>query len=444
MGQRSTRTYGGLNAKLTKPAICRFCYKVFARSTTYADLFQHFDLCGIETSAHEAIVNSALVKGMSFQDKAKWLREQLNKLKVSWTEDRVEIVVNRDSLLEQSFAEVMRLSPRDVKKEFYIIFEGEAASDAGGVTRVWLNLVTEELFSQKSGLFWRSETEVVSYVPIPHNQPSEKFCFAGRMFGKALLENVSIPCYLSKVIYKHLTQQPLELDDLKFLDTQLHRSLCFIKDNNIDGLALNQFAVAKTEDNAQVLYELKSEGCSLELDDSNKAEYCALRVEFETKKYFAEALTALLDGFYQIVPKELMQLLVYDELELMVCGLPWVDTTDWKEFTAYRGCYSADHPVIAWFWEVVEDLPQGKLSALLQFCTGSSRMPPDGFSSFKTIRGIAAPFTIESAYETSDSAYPRAHTCFNRLDLPLYSSKAALAKALNFVIENCNLEFGIE
>eukprot|EP00359_Climacostomum_virens_P002076 CAMPEP_0204901156 /NCGR_PEP_ID=MMETSP1397-20131031/2909_1 /ASSEMBLY_ACC=CAM_ASM_000891 /TAXON_ID=49980 /ORGANISM="Climacostomum Climacostomum virens, Strain Stock W-24" /LENGTH=381 /DNA_ID=CAMNT_0052069453 /DNA_START=478 /DNA_END=1623 /DNA_ORIENTATION=- len=381
---------------------------------------------------------------MSFQDKAKWLRGQLNELRISWTADRIQLVVKRDNLLDLSFTQVMQLSPRDVQKEFYVVFEGEAASDAGGVTRVWLNLLTENIFSQEVGLFQPCNTEVVSYSIRPHKHSNDMFIFAGRVLGKALLENVSVPCYFSKILFKHLTQQKIELEDLRFLDSQLYKSLVFIKENSIDGLALNQFAVIKTEDDFQVLYELKPGGCDIELDDSNKAEYIELRLKFETEKYFSEGLKSLLEGFWQVVPKEIIQLLHHDELELMLCGLPWIDTTNWREFTVYRGVYDKDHEVIQWFWEVVDNLPQKELGNLLQFCTGSNRMPPEGFSSFKTLRGHSAPFTIDPVILKNGFAYPRAHTCFNRLDLPMYASKETLQKALAFVIENSNLEFGIE
>jgi hypothetical protein len=381
---------------------------------------------------------------MPFLDKAAWIRAKLNDIKVSWTDDCVKLLIKRSSIVEYSFTQIMRLTPRDIQKEFNIAFEGEIASDAGGVTRVWLNLLTEKLFAAESGLFMRCETDALCYSIVPGKCSDEMFSFAGRVFGKALLESVSIPCYLSKVLYKHLTQQSIELADLRFLDTPLYNSLRYISSNSIEGLTLDRFAVDKPSEGARALFELKPRGSEIEIDEGNKAEYCALRLEFETKTYFAEALKRLLEGFFQVVPMDLVQLLMYDELELMLCGLPWVDTANWKEHTQYRGVYGASHPVILWFWDCLENMTQPQLSSLLQFCTGSSRMPPEGFSSFRTLRGRSAPFTIESVECSSDSVYPRAHTCFNRLDLPLYSSKVALRQALDFLIENCNLEFGIE
>ena len=36
--------------------------------------------------------------------------------------------------------------------------------------------------------------------------------------------------------------------------------------------------------------------------------------------------------------------------------------------------------------------------------------------------------------DSQDSLYPRAHTCFNKLDLPMYDNQAELEARLSFVI----------
>jgi len=88
-------------------------------------------------------------------------------------------------------------------------------------------------------------------------------------------------------------------------------------------------------------------------------------------------------------------------------------------------------------------LSQSQLSNLLVFVTGTSRLPIGGFISLKTLRGDSAKFTIESVKYVSGTL-PRAHTCFNRLDLPIYQSKKELKKALLFVIENHSIGFGLD
>jgi hypothetical protein len=381
---------------------------------------------------------------MPFDAKAKWLRAQIELIRVPWSEDHIQLVIDRGLILEYSFAQVMRLSKLDLKKEFCVAFDGELASDAGGLTRVWLNLLTEKLFLPENGLLRLCETEVVAYELFPDANLHDLCRFAGRIFGKALFENVSVPCYLSKVFFKHLTRHPVDLADLRFLDCQLHNSLTYISNNDIQDLSLDQFAVVKPSVGGSALFELKPGGSQVDLEESNKAEYLKLRLAFETEKYYGRSLKMLMEGFYEVVPQKLVRMLLPEELELMLCGLPWIDSQDWKEFTVYRGVYKPSHPVVIWFWDCLDHMSQSQMASLLKFCTGSHRLPPEGFSSFKTLRGDSAPFTIQSVETTDDSTYPRAHTCFNRLDLPTYSSRDAVSRALQFLIENSDLEFGIE
>ena len=66
----------------------------------------------------------------------------------------------------------------------------------------------------------------------------------------------------------------------------------------------------------------------------------------------------------------------FQELELIMCGLPNIDIEDWKANTLYTGEYdrNPNNHVCQWFWEVVEEEFDDELKArLLQFVTGESR-----------------------------------------------------------------------
>lgn len=95
-----------------------------------------------------------------------------------------------------------------------------------------------------------------------------------------------------------------------------------------------------------------------------------------------------------------------------------MDVDDWKKHTDYRG-YTESDDVVQWFWKVQHlfqnfDLYQAirtwdaeKKSRLLQFTTGTSRIPVNGF---KDLQGSDGPrrFTIEKAGDISQ--LPKAHT----------------------------------
>ena len=68
------------------------------------------------------------------------------------------------------------------------------------------------------------------------------------------------------------------------------------------------------------------------------------------------------------------------DFQLLVRGAESIDVQDWQRESQYRGGYTAVSPVVVWFWKAVETMEDSKKSALLHFCTGSSRMPAGGFA----------------------------------------------------------------
>eukprot|EP00983_Pelagomonas_calceolata_P065534 1148620-Pelagomonas_calceolata.AAC.1 len=137
------------------------------------------------------------------------------------------------------------------------------------------------------------------------------------------------------------------------------------------------------------------------------------------------------------------------ELELLISGLPDIDVADLRANTEYQG-YNPNTPVVRWFFEVLSELSKEDLALMIQFITGTSKVPLEGF---KALQGIGGPqkFQIhkvcvcesvcscvygEHASTCALKAYgppgrlPSAHTCFNQLDLPEYESKEVLRERL--------------
>ncbi|CAH3147868.1 unnamed protein product [Porites lobata] len=83
-----------------------------------------------------------------------------------------------------------------------------------------------------------------------------------------------------------------------------------------------------------------------------------------------------------------------------------------------------------WFWTIVTK----ELARLVQFITGFSQLPPGGFAE------LSPPIQISSV-PTAD-ALPTAHTCFNQLCLPSYSSFKEMQKKLLLAINEGSEGFG--
>lgn len=145
------------------------------------------------------------------------------------------------------------------------------------------------------------------------------------------------------------------------------------------------------------------------------------------------------EGFNEIIPAELISIFNEHELELLISGLPDVDPDDWKNNTDYQN-YSAGSPQIQWFWRAVRSFDAEERARLLQFCTGSSRIPIEGFANLEGMHGVQK-FSIHRDYSLG-SRLPQSHTCFNQLDLPEYESYDALRSSLLMAISEGGEGFG--
>ncbi len=97
--------------------------------------------------------------------------------------------------------------------------------------------------------------------------------------------------------------------------------------------------------------------------------------------------------------------------------------------------------MIKYFWEILEGFDNDERAEFLQFVTGSSKVPLEGFASLQGIGGINK-FKIAKVFETNFDRLPSAHTCTNQLDLPEYPSKEILSERLTFAIKEGKVGFG--
>jgi E3 ubiquitin-protein ligase HUWE1 len=59
---------------------------------------------------------------------------------------------------------------------------------------------------------------------------------------------------------------------------------------------------------------------------------------------------------------------------------------DLKENTLYTG-YNPNSPVIKWLFEVLEEFDNSERAEFIQFVTGSSKVPVEGFKGLRGQRG---------------------------------------------------------
>lgn len=69
-------------------------------------------------------------------------------------------------------------------------------------------------------------------------------------------------------------------------------------------------------------------------------------------------------------------------LQLIIGGLGKIDIADWKTNTRLKHCTSESN-VVRWFWQAVEAFNEERRGRLLQFVTGSTRVPLQGFKALQ-------------------------------------------------------------
>lgn len=84
----------------------------------------------------------------------------------------------------------------------------------------------------------------------------------------------------------------------------------------------------------------------------------------------------------------------------------------------------------------METLDRTEKGNFLQFVTGSSKVPVEGFDKLQGMNGVEL-FTISRIVTDDPMRLPAGHTCFNQLDLPEYKSKEILEERMMWAIKEC-------
>ncbi|KAF0745053.1 hypothetical protein Ae201684_000630 [Aphanomyces euteiches] len=399
-------------------------------------------------TANSTVFSSSDLKEVSqltFQQKHAWFVQYTSTMEVPWEYGHMLLEIDRANLLHNSCEQLLWASQDQLHQSLRIKFLNEPGVDAGGLEREWFTLMTEEIFDERTGLFSACMDNAFMIRPTS-NEASEDhlmyFQAIGRFLGRALFEGMLIDAHLTLPMYKHILGIPITFSDLEFVDVELYNNLKWLKQNKgVESLCLDFSVNVAQYDKEPLTIDLCPNGRHIAVTDENKDEYIYLRFKWIMMTSISPQLASLIKGIYSVIPLEMLSVFDHQELELLMCGIPDVNVDDWKAHTTYIG--ECEPQVIEWFWQVVEDFSTEQRARLLQFTTGSARVPVQGFKTLTMNDGRICLFAIQGIRK-EECLYPRAHTCFNRLDLPMYATKKDLETALNMVIKMEVTGFTIE
>eukprot|EP00053_Salpingoeca_punica_P016777 m.159588 g.159588 ORF g.159588 m.159588 type:complete len:1052 (+) comp17043_c0_seq1:343-3498(+) len=373
-----------------------------------------------------------------FKHKIYWLR-QSHCLPIA---GQTKMMVSRADLFASSFNAVSSIKPdssgfcTDLKKRLFISFAGESGLDYGGVAREWFFLLSHEMLNPMYCLFkYSNNNYTLSVNPSSGINPEHLlyFNFVGRIIAMAIFHEKFIDNGFTVAFYKTLLDRPISYKDMESVDEEYYNSLTWILENNVEESALGlTFSTEVEEFGVTKEVALKEGGADIEVNEANKREYVDLITTYKLQTVVKEQMDAVKKGFNEIFPLTALRSFDEKELELLLIGLTEYDMDEWENSAIYR-TYTKKDKQIKWFWEVLRSWDNEKRARLLQFVSGSCRLPVGGFKELMGSNG-PQPFCIEKL-TGSVKALPRSHTCFNRLDLPAYLTKKELEEKLTKAIE---------
>lgn len=106
---------------------------------------------------------------------------------------------------------------------------------------------------------------------------------------------------------------------------------------------------------SRTVQELKENGENIIVDEANKAEYIDLMQLTKTYREVSPYIEKFKEGFFEVIPEELIEIFSPAEIEILICGKTEIDLEDLKKYTKYKEI-SKDDKLVVWFWEILETM----------------------------------------------------------------------------------------
>ena len=390
-----------------------------------------------------------------------WLHCFLHQNVIDNKKDNPILLIHRNNILIDSFNE-FRKNDINLKQVININFIDEVNNIKyeGGTYREWYSDLFKEFFKEKNDLFIQNENNTAYNGTFIINQLCEEskfnyYEFFGKLLIKAIMDNVHMKEHLNITLIKYILNIEVDLEDMKFFDLSLYKSLKKINEEKIENnenlKELNFTYNLKNLNGTINKIDLIPGGDKVYLNDNNKKILIEKIIYYETYYKYKEQIEKIKKGFYNIIDDIIGKFYTAQEFDFEIVGMKIIDLNDWKLNTIYKGHFNNENETIKIFWEVLNNLNQNELMTFFEFCTGLCNVPVDGFGSLKGIGNKIMKFTIEplmSEFNLNDNPNQfkliQAKACFNRILLPEYKNKKDMEKAIKIIIENDTSFFGIE
>ncbi|XP_070135871.1 ubiquitin-protein ligase E3A [Drosophila bipectinata] len=347
----------------------------------------------------------------------------------------LKLTVRRDQLINDALIglELVAMSnPKDLKKQLVVEFVGEQGIDEGGVSKEFFQLIVEEIFNPAFGMFvQQDETNNMWFNATPFENGAQ-FTLIGIIIGLAIYNNVILAVNFPMVVYRKLMGYCGTFADLEDWSPTLHKSLQSLLDyqgQDMEEVFDQTFRISYSNVFGEMVeHELVPNGKDVLVGQHNKQLFVNLYSDFLLNTSIQQQFNAFRKGFEMVTDESPLKLLFRpEEIEMLVCGSREFDFVELEHSTEYEGGYTEETQIIQDFWSIVHAMPIESKRKLLEFTTGSARVPVGGLKCLRLLITRHGP---------DSDRLPTSHTCFNVLLLPEYSSREKLEerllKAINY------------
>jgi len=380
---------------------------------------------------------------------------------VDMAHETLTLEVRRAHILEDSWSALLKAPTVELLAPgLSITYEGELGVDEGGITRDWFDALGEAMVEGSeddqgtSLLALGKSSRMLIPRPARSGAADEARCrellLAGRFLALGAVHGGRpLPLPLSPLVCKYIVGEPVDMADVERLDPAFYRERVapLLRQGGLAELeaALGEpltFVSVPTE-LRPVPEELAPAGSTRQVTEANLTLYLQLLCEAFLCSEIRHELQCLLQGFWDVLPLEALRSSGFSawDLAALISGTCGLDLGKWRAHSREEREDGDDisaevsGQVLAWFWEVVQELNEEQRRMLLRFVTGCGRLPPGGFPA------LNPPFAVSVSSAGSPEHLPHANTCVNRLVLHRYGSLQQLQMKLHQVLATRDFGF---
>ncbi|EDV23348.1 uncharacterized protein TRIADDRAFT_27944, partial [Trichoplax adhaerens] len=262
------------------------------------------------------------------------------------------------------------------------------------------------------------------YIPNPACKEFTKYEWIGQLMGACFRSRECLVLSLPSFIWKKLTGEVVTWEDYSTVDEAIVRLLVALESMSEERFN-NDYADALTystnlSDGSTV--DLKSNGSETSVLYEDRLHYVQLVREARLHEV-DDQIRSIKKGLLRVIPKAVLHILTWQELEKRICGNPEITVQELKNIARYEDI-EVDDSRVKYFWKALENFSNEDRSRLLRFVTGRRRLP-------------APLFICPSRSGAAEDSLPESATCSSTLFLPEYTSPKVAEEKLLYAAYNC-------